>query len=509
MKHCLVAFDTDHIKQYVFATDTLKEIRGASALLDNLNQKKMKGIILSCDLREEDIQTVYAKGGSAMFVVPAEKANRVLTAMQRAYRETTITGSVTGVSEPLPDHWQGLSTPIPEELRRASYKLQRAKAEAPLHCACVAHGLLKECQSCEEHYAEIEVPDAEQETILLCKSCWTKRQYFAKHVKPEKPNRPQDINVLGELSKPRNYVGLIYADGNNMGTFLDALDSLEEVQQFSDVIDEAIEKAVQEAIEMYYQPEARTKTDPYEILLQGGDDLVMLTTAQTAIDVALTVAESFHRRTAGIRELLETKIAADRVERMFQHEPSLAVSVILAHANFPLSVSLSLAESSLKFAKTGYAKRLVEASETDHQGMLNFMTVYNANALDFETFYQQDLRDDITRTDDVIYRTLRPYTVQEMKQLQQDVRQHLHRVPKRKLHQLRDAIFQEKDQAMLAALAAMIRATDQEKRHLQAILRHFAGKCEVFFPWYKVPRNAKQAYYYTSLLDAIELYDFL
>ncbi len=34
----IVAFDTDKIKNYVFATNKLKEIRGASAILDELNE---------------------------------------------------------------------------------------------------------------------------------------------------------------------------------------------------------------------------------------------------------------------------------------------------------------------------------------------------------------------------------------------------------------------------------------------------------------------------------------
>ena len=41
----IVAFDTDQIKKYVFATDALKEIRGASALLDELNRIKMGEIV--------------------------------------------------------------------------------------------------------------------------------------------------------------------------------------------------------------------------------------------------------------------------------------------------------------------------------------------------------------------------------------------------------------------------------------------------------------------------------
>jgi hypothetical protein len=37
----LIAFDTNAIKQYVFGTDKLREIRGASSILDNLNRDSM------------------------------------------------------------------------------------------------------------------------------------------------------------------------------------------------------------------------------------------------------------------------------------------------------------------------------------------------------------------------------------------------------------------------------------------------------------------------------------
>src|SRR5579883_487790 len=40
----LIAFDTDHIKGYVFGTDRLKEIRGASSRLDYLNRITMKAL---------------------------------------------------------------------------------------------------------------------------------------------------------------------------------------------------------------------------------------------------------------------------------------------------------------------------------------------------------------------------------------------------------------------------------------------------------------------------------
>ena len=45
MRKSLVALDTDHIKGYVFGTDKLKEIRGASSLLDRLNRQVMRELM--------------------------------------------------------------------------------------------------------------------------------------------------------------------------------------------------------------------------------------------------------------------------------------------------------------------------------------------------------------------------------------------------------------------------------------------------------------------------------
>jgi len=49
MKRTLISFDTDRIKEYVFATGDLKEIRGASGILDELNRKETERVIKSID----------------------------------------------------------------------------------------------------------------------------------------------------------------------------------------------------------------------------------------------------------------------------------------------------------------------------------------------------------------------------------------------------------------------------------------------------------------------------
>ncbi|HLC15822.1 MAG TPA: hypothetical protein VJL89_06310 [Thermodesulfovibrionia bacterium] len=55
MNRVIASFDTDRIKEYVFSTGILKEIRGASTLLDELNRKEMQEKIKEIDPTAECI----------------------------------------------------------------------------------------------------------------------------------------------------------------------------------------------------------------------------------------------------------------------------------------------------------------------------------------------------------------------------------------------------------------------------------------------------------------------
>src|SRR5437762_2917145 len=55
----LLTLDTDLVKNYVFATSKLREIRGASALLDEINERRIPEII-------GPERVVYAGGGTAL-----------------------------------------------------------------------------------------------------------------------------------------------------------------------------------------------------------------------------------------------------------------------------------------------------------------------------------------------------------------------------------------------------------------------------------------------------------
>ena len=66
MAKFIVAIETVKIKEFLFSTNKLKVIRGASYLLDYLNQVEVQKI-LKKDKRVEDKDIIYVGAGNAKF----------------------------------------------------------------------------------------------------------------------------------------------------------------------------------------------------------------------------------------------------------------------------------------------------------------------------------------------------------------------------------------------------------------------------------------------------------
>ena len=377
MSKSLIAFDTDRVKDYVFATSKLKEMRGASALLDYLNRKKMVELVGG--------DRIYANGGGGLFIADTEQADSVIQAVQRVYRQETHTASITGVAVKLPEPVDG---DIEEQLKLIRYRLRAEKDSQSAPALLLTHPLLHFCNSCGTQYAETYDDDD-----LLCASCQTKRQmddrikqdiraWVSGKYPPDENRlwgrlirdlkgqgypvsgreRPKDFEELSKLSSPTGYMALIYADGDNMGREIEQITDRDKLQQFANAVDNSLYQAVTQAIHEHLQPQPDAQTWPFDVLLLGGDDLVMVTRAQSGIEVALNVVERFSELT----------------EKSWGKRLNLSASVAIAHTNYPIGLLLQLAESGLKFAKREGARRRMEG-ESLNDGLINFLVVSSAN----------------------------------------------------------------------------------------------------------------------------------
>jgi hypothetical protein len=295
--------------------------------------------------------------------------------------------------------------------------------------------------------------------------------------------RPEEFETLGELSTPKNYMGLIYADGDSMGREIEKITTLGEMERFANAVDGSLYQAVSEAITQHLQPDAQNAW-PFDVLLLGGDDLVMVTRAQSAIHVALSIIKRFPELTA---ERWGTPL-------------SLSASVVLTHINYPIGSLLELAESSLTFAKRDGARRALDGAPVDG-GLLNFLVVSSANHLEFDKYFTQTLKEEVGRT--TFYRTQRPYSAPEMDALLVQVAQ-LGAVPRTKLQQLRSAVFKSKRQGTIDAMMATLRLSNEEQRQALLSLVGTTPAEQLNLPWMR-----RQGNWITPVLDVADLIDFV
>ena len=464
MSKVLLALDTDHIKRYVFATGKLREIRGASKLLDELNRKGMA--------REIGAKPIYANGGSGLFLLDSDAVSGVITKVKRAFSESTAgAATVTAACVELQQDFNADTTPIQPHWKQLSRKLELAKMQSTAPQAMTTFPLLRHCDSCGEH-AAIKEKDGD----LICSVCLTKRIRNDK-IRDEE-DLPDEFEDISELSEPKGYFALLYADGDGLGAEIEKnCPTLSAIGKFATAVDAALCESKNAAT-----GQLQLSSEMFDTLLLGGDDLVMALPAQYALEAAYAIVVGFR----------------ERIRKALARDLRVSAAVVWAHDKFPFASFLRLTESALKFAKTEGARRR-------ERGLINFLVVSNANHLDFGTFYKHDLT--LEKNGVKIVRTLRPYTPELLRQLL-DARAsaEVAEAPRSKIQQLRQAVFQSnRQQASLDAIIALAhwRNQDQRKYFMELPKQLFPSGSNRIFPWVEYNGELR-----TPFVDLAEIYDF-
>jgi CRISPR/Cas system-associated protein Cas10 (large subunit of type III CRISPR-Cas system) len=470
----LVSFDTDRIKEYVFATEKLREIRGASRLLDQLNESdRMEKFIRSIN---PDHKAIFFGGGSGAVLAPSkEAAEKLIAAVEELYHRETVTASISGAAVPLNPGTE--TSGFGKRIEAAAFQLRRVKDKKARRIQASMEAFTQPCQVCER-YPAIQVVTNEP----LCDSCAIKRKVDEDHRRVE-PRAIQDLEELGALAHPSGYIGFIYADGNNMG---DLLMRLPDTQSY---------KKMAEGLRQLVTALPKQSTGSYEVLLAGGDDLMMVTTGETAIQTALGIARHFEQE---IQKLLSS------IELSGEKQRTLSVAVVLAHANFPITAFRSLAEQLLKRAK----RRCAEEGYTT--SAIDFMVVTSAGSSDLATHRDEVLTQKsfaFPHGNRQIRLTQRPYTLDEVNKLIDHICAFKENdFPQSQLQFLYEGIFQSQAEAIYRWGKVVGRAKKKHREALENFYQDFGDNAGELPPWKRGEENVQ---YTTALGDLVEIYQFV
>ncbi len=120
MEKFIVAIETVKIKDFLFSTNKLRVIRGASFLLDYLNQVEVPKILEENGVKEEN--KIYVGAGNAKFFVEGqtkeeieEKVKKIIEEVKELYKNEAPGAKVVGVYVPT-EYKKGEKSPIGKEV---------------------------------------------------------------------------------------------------------------------------------------------------------------------------------------------------------------------------------------------------------------------------------------------------------------------------------------------------------------------------------------------------------
>lgn len=204
----------------------------------------------------------------------------------------------------------------------------------------------------------------------------------------------QTLREIGDASTPKGFVGFIYADGNNMGGYINSQIKIpKKYQDFSKHILKATTEAVYIAIARHLAPhyiaepvdqESKGRRHihihPFEIIAIGGDDVMLVVPADKALSIAKTLGEEFEKilinperldsPTATEYEIADEEQLRRSVSCHRYRVPdipparcklSMSTGVLIIAQDTPIYYAQGLVEELLKLAKR-YAKNLKRES---------------------------------------------------------------------------------------------------------------------------------------------------
>ncbi len=530
----LATWDTDRIKHYVFGTSRLREIRGASAILDELNDTEIRREV-SAIVGESRI--IYTGGGTALALVDNQaQVDELTQKIERRYSEETHTAEITSAFIEVAK--EDLETRFGEMVRLLNHKLRAVKDGKASTRNCISSPVLKVCESCGQYPASTFDKSSKD---FVCCSCEAKRKRgrairdglhgyrsrlgdFLQTQKAKErwpgagvENAPEDFNDIGAVSRPPGYIGFIYCDGNRMGDVMGHLGTREAFRTFSSELRNTMVEVVSDSLiesfgEMRPLPDkADKRVLPFEIIFIGGDDLMLVAAADKAVEIACTLCSRFEEHGARIFE----RAGISPPQRL-----SMSAGVVLAHASLPIYHLQTVADDLLKSAKRRSLDLLRNRDE--ERSCIDFHVV-TASASESPALMRKT---EWVRQSEGLSLTERPYTPNELLVLLDRIRA-LRRsgFPNSKLQLLYEAIVdRSKENAMFtwAFVAGRARrSNDEDKNQFKKLIDFFAEPDAIRaeedgnllpdsgglsqWPWRKRDGDRLS----TPMLDVAELYDFI
>lgn len=358
MSYFLYGFSANKLQDFIFRTNVLQEIIGASEIIKSIDD-------LGKDLQDffgkngislnKNPEIILASAGNlrAIFDNEADLQKVVLHLPKLIAIKSYGLGIAQAVVKYEGDYASATT------LLESKLKIARNKLDFPLD---FSYCILK-------HNPKTALPQApntqsDDKYRKIDKSTLQKLQAFDRFDE----SNPNSINELSKLKNTKNKIALIYADGNALGNIVRNLDK-DEMKSFSTALDNATKEA-------FAKSHTQIKDKYGEIKIRevicGGDDLVVICNADIALDFAKAFLEYFENLTQNIHK---------------NQNLTACAGIAFFNYKYPIHYSLKLAKDLCKEAKI----RSKALDSTHSPSSLMFHNIQSSSVQSFSAFIDSEL----------------------------------------------------------------------------------------------------------------------
>lgn len=363
------------IKKYFLENNKIKDIRGASAILDYLNTEATLEYLDKDYIRE---CAIYCGGGNVLIISPKGEGDKICRELELLYTEISLTAKnafeyITCTVDEIASDYNGVQEKLNNKLEeRKKLKLYEINPDNEINEIKIRGKEFKfegqkiqksgqVCQLCGVRDSKYNIysPDGE---IDVCPSCLRKNTigrskaiFYDEFEKSQntKIKRRYEIDSINDIGDSRGYVAVIYADGNNLGNVVKNIKTPFQHMYFSRKLEHTTKHCVYSSIY-----EVMKENSAFEAICLGGDDLLIVVPADISLNIANKIIDKF--------------------DKAFDYNITISAGVCIAKSTTPIQNMFSISQHCLKNAKK-HEKRIKEKS-----GTIDVVIMEGNQNIDFE-----------------------------------------------------------------------------------------------------------------------------
>lgn len=345
MSKYLYGASVQGIQEFIFKTNKLKEIIGASKIVEDMDKIDFQE---KYNLKAKPEKLLQAAGNIRLKFNNIEDLEKIVKnfpkdIMLKAYG-ITISQAVVEDTE----NYKKDSMELEKKL-----KIQRNKVSIPLD---FHFNILKQ-------NSRTALPLVNKDEDKATAQKVERFQLFADKQKREDKKTIFDIE---ELSNNKNKIAIIHADGNGLGNIVKELDE-KQIANFSEKLDKATKEA--------YKIASDGITQIRKVIL-GGDDLTVIIDANEALKFTKIFLEEFEKNTKKIHK---------------DYDLTACAGITYCNEKYPFHYAVKLAEELCKYAKKDSKDFAKDKNLPLAPSSLMFHNIQSSNVESFSKFIDDEL----------------------------------------------------------------------------------------------------------------------